>query len=478
MGWFSSRGCRQAPLDTESLPTGLPYIIANEAAERFSFYGMRALLVPYMTLFVIDAARGLTADGQPQHMSGDAAKSWYHLFVAGSYLFPLAGAIVSDAFWGKYRTIMTLSLVYCAGHFVLAVLDGKTGLMAGLFLIALGAGGIKPCVSAHVGDQFGERNKHRLETIFGWFYLSINLGAMVSTLLTPWLMRSLPVWLQTNTRLLEGWSADAVKGLGPHIAFGVPGLLMLLATVVFWLGRRDYAHVPPRSLPEVLASFGGEGGRALLRLIPIYLMIAVFWSLYDQTGSAWVLQARQMDCRLFGYEVHPEQIQAVNPFLILLFVPLFSQVIYPLAGRVVTLTPLRKITAGMVMTAASFGLSAVIEQWIQDGATPSVWWQIAAFVVITLSEVMVSITGLEFSYTQAPREMKSMIMSVYLSSVFMGNLFTSLLNAAMDRNPALKATLDGPSYYWFFAGSMAVAAVFMGVYALFYRGKTHLQAAE
>ncbi len=478
MGWFSSEGCREAPLDTDSLPPGLPCIIGNEAAERFSFYGMRTLLVPYMTLYLIDPARGLSDAGQPQHMTEDAAKAWYHLFVAGSYLFPLFGAVIADAFWGKYRTIMTLSLVYCAGHLVLGLLEDKTGLMTGLLLIAIGAGGIKPCVSSHVGDQFGARNQHRLEKVFGWFYFSINLGAMLSTLLTPWLLRNFPGWLKANTSLLEGWSPEAVTRLGPHVAFGVPGVLMLVATIVFWLGRKDYAHVPPRSPREVLASFGGEGGRALLRLLPIYLLIAVFWSLYDQTGSAWVLQAGRMDCRLFGYDVHPEQVQAVNPFLILLFVPLFEHVIYPLAGRLVTLTPLRKITTGMILTAASFGLSALIEQWIDAGAKPSIWWQIAAFVVITLSEVMVSITGLEFSYTQAPREMKSMIMSAYLSAVFMGNMFTSLLNGAMDGNPALKAALAGANYYWFFAALMLGASVFMAAYTFFYRGQTHLQSAK
>lgn len=478
MGWFSSRGCREAPLDTEALPPGLPYIIGNEAAERFSFYGMRTLLVTYMTLFLIDPARGLDDQGRAQHMTEDAAKAWYHLFVAGSYLFPLFGAVISDAFWGKYRTIMTLSLVYCAGHLVLGLLEDKTGLMTGLLLIAIGAGGIKPCVSSHVGDQFGERNQHRLEKVFGWFYFSINFGAVLSTLLTPWLMRNFPRWLQANTSLLDGWAPESIARLGPHVAFGVPGLLMLVATIVFWLGRRDYAHIPPRTPREVLASFAGEGGRALLRLIPVYLLIAVFWSLYDQTGSAWVLQAGKMDCTIFGYEIHPEQVQAVNPFLVLLFVPLFESVIYPLAGRFVTLTPLRKITTGMILTAASFALSAMIEQWIGQGAKPSIWWQIAAFVVITLSEVMVSITGLEFSYTQAPREMKSMIMSVYLSAVFIGNMFTSLLNSTMDSHPGLKAALAGAKYYWFFAALMAGAAVFMAIYTRLYRGKTHLQTAE
>ena len=471
MGWFSSAGHREAPLDTERLPPGLPHIIANEAAERFSFYGMRTLLTVFMTKFLLDAT------GEPAPMDDVSAREVYHNFVAACYFFPLLGAFIADAWWGKYRTIMTLSFAYCLGHLVLGLNETRNGLFWGLGLIAIGAGGIKPCVSAHVGDQFGDRNRRFLEPVFGWFYFSINLGAVVSTLLTPWLLRDFPTWLKDNTSLVEGWSDEALRRLGPHVAFGVPGLLMLLATLVFWMGRSQFAHVPPRGLRAVLSSFEGAGGRALLRLIPVYLCIAVFWSLYDQTGSAWVLQAEQLDRVVFGYEIHAEQVQAANPFLILLFVPLFSNVLYPLAGRFVTLTPLRKITSGMVMTAAAFALSGLVQQWIEAGQRVSVWWQIAAFVVITLAEVMVSVTGLEFSYTQAPKEMKSMIMSVFLSSVFIGNLLTSQVNAAMAANPDIKSALAGPAYYWFFAGLMLVTSVLMGLYARSYRGETYLQHA-
>ena len=142
-----------APLASGTIPRGIPYIIGNEAAERFSFYGMRTILVVFMTQYLIGA------NGQIEAMAADEAKGWYHLFVSAVYLTPLLGALLSDSLLGKYRTIILLSIIYTLGHFALALDDTRLGLAIGLGLIALGAGGIKPCVSAHVGDQFGTSNR-------------------------------------------------------------------------------------------------------------------------------------------------------------------------------------------------------------------------------------------------------------------------------------------------------------------------------
>jgi proton-dependent oligopeptide transporter, POT family len=139
----------QAPLPSKKLPAGIPYIIGNEAAERFSFYGMREVLVVFMTQYLLDGT------GAPDTMNQEEAKGWFHLFVSAVYFTPLFGALISDSLLGKYRTIILLSLLYCFGHFVLAMDHTRLGLLLGLGLIAVGSGGIKPCASAHVGDQFG-----------------------------------------------------------------------------------------------------------------------------------------------------------------------------------------------------------------------------------------------------------------------------------------------------------------------------------
>ena len=124
-----------APLPTQGMPGGMPFIIGNEAAERFSFYGMRAILVVFMTQYLVGSGGALDV------MSEEEAKGWYHLFVSGVYLTPVLGALLSDGVLGKYRTIILLSLVYCAGHAALALDDSRVGLVVGLGLIAIGAGG-------------------------------------------------------------------------------------------------------------------------------------------------------------------------------------------------------------------------------------------------------------------------------------------------------------------------------------------------
>ncbi|NOS84390.1 MAG: MFS transporter, partial [Ignavibacteria bacterium] len=203
--------------DVNKMPKGIPYIIGNELAERFSYYGMKTILVVFMTQYIMNRS------GAVDPMSDADATTWYHYFSMANYFFPILGAILSDVLWGKYKTIMTLSIVYVLGHVALAVDDTRLGLSIGLTLIAMGSGGIKPCVSAHVGDQFTRAKKHLLEKIFGYFYFSVNLGAAASSLLTP-------VLLDTY---------------GPHIAFGVPGFLMLVATMVFYMGRKVFIAVPP-----------------------------------------------------------------------------------------------------------------------------------------------------------------------------------------------------------------------------------------
>lgn len=434
------------PYRTEKMPPGIPYIVGNEAAERFSFYGMKAILTVFMTQHL------LGADGSLDTMSGEDAKFWVHTFVMVAYFTPLAGALVADWLLGKYRTILWLSILYCFGHLALALDETRLGLAIGLSLIALGTGAIKPCVSAHVGDQFGSLNKHFMEKVFGWFYLAINLGAFLSTLLTP---------------LLLEW-------YGPHIAFGVPGVLMAIATFVFWLGRNKFVHIPPRGPKVFRDAFTGEGLRAILRLAPIYLLVAVFWSLFDQTASAWVLQAEQMDQTLLGVQVLPSQMQAANPLLILILVPLFTYAVYPAISRVFPLTPLRKVAIGMFITVLAFSISALIEENIQAGGNPNIGWQIVAYVVLTAAEVMVSITCLEFSYTQAPNSIKSIVMSFYMLSVSFGNLITAGVNYFIQL-PDGTSRLPGASYYWFFTGLMAVAAVaFVGI-ALTYRGRAYIQ---
>ena len=437
------------PVEQSGLPSGIPYIVANEAAERFSFYGMRTILVIFMTQYL------MSGNGQLDVMTEADAKGWYHLFVSAVYFTPLLGALLADVWLGKYRTIIFLSLVYCGGHLMLAIDDTRFGLALGLGLIALGAGGIKPCVSAHLGDQFGRTNGTLISRAFGWFYMSINIGAFFSTLLTPWLL----------------------KHHGPGWAFGVPGVLMGLATLVFWMGRHRFVHIPPAGVGFLKEAFHRESLRILGRLLVIYLFVAVFWSLFDQTGSSWVLQAKEMDREIFGMEILPSQIQAANPLLVVLLIPFFSFVVYPALDRVIRLTPLRKIALGFLVAALAFSITSVTQEKIDAGLSPGIAWQLLAYLLLTSAEVMVSITALEYSYTQAPKTMKSMIMAFFMLSISLGNIFTSAVNFFIQQEDG-SLMLEGASYFWFFTLLMAVTGVLFALITPLFKDRTILQVDE
>lgn len=428
-------------------PPQIKYIVGNEACERFSYYGMRAILAVFMVSHL--------------SMEKHEATKVYHWFVSACYFTPLLGAWISDRFWGKYRTIMTLSIVYCLGHLVMSLFETRAGIYTGLALIALGAGGIKPCVSAHVGDQFTDKNKELVPKIFEIFYFAINFGSFFSTLLTPWIL---------------------VK-YGPSWAFGIPGILMALATFVFWLGRKEFVNVPPTGktgkpgfLPILIAAFQGErkpggdflsaaeakykpddveGARAALGIFKVFASVSVFWALFDQHGSSWVFQAQQMNLNFLGIKFEASQISALNPIMVMALIPIFAKGVYPLIEKVFKyeMTPLRRMSGGMLITATSFAAAALIQVAIDKGGVPSIGWQFIPYLLITVAEIMVSITGLEFAYTQAPRSMKSTIMSFFFLTVFAGNMLTAYVSAINK--------FQGAAFFWFFAILMAA---FSGVF--------------
>jgi POT family proton-dependent oligopeptide transporter len=439
-------------------PPQVKYIVGNEACERFSFYGMRSILVLYMT--------------QNLYFAEPDAKAWFHAFVMANYLTPLAGGWIADRYWGRYRTILWISTAYLLGHATLALWETREGLLAGCALIALGAGGIKPCVSAFVGDQFGADQRTLMQRVYGWFYWSINLGSASSYLLIPWLL----------------------KNHGPAVAFAVPGLLMALALAVFWAGTKTYVQAPPsgpdphaflkvvrRAVDRVGLGKPGEhwldgardrhpeeaveGAKAVFRLMGVFAAVSIFWALFDQKSSTWVLQAKQLDRVILGSEPSPAAFQVFNPMLIMTLIPLFTWVIFPaLERRGVSLTPLRKMTAGMFLTAASFAAAAVLQTFIDAGGTPSVLWQLPQYVLLTLGEILVSVTGLEFSYTQAPRSMRSTIMSIWFLTNALGNALTAVLSKLVR--------LTGASNLWLYAVLMLLAAVVFRAIAHRYRAWT------
>jgi POT family proton-dependent oligopeptide transporter len=457
---------------TNRFPPQIPYIIGQEACERFSFYGMRNIL----TVFLIDY---LLRNAHPDEATRQAmAKSHFHLFMSGVYFFPLFGGYLADRFLGKYRVIFWLSLLYCAGHACLAIFENSVnGFYTGLFLIALGSGGIKPCVSAMVGDQFTSENKHLVKKVFAIFYWSINFGSFFASLFIPL----------------------ALKRYGPAVAFGIPGVLMFIATLIYWAGRRHYVIVPPtgknpHSFLRVVGSAlrhrkqpGGdwlsgarkehpeealEGVRAVLR-INLLLMPTVpfFWMLFDQKASTWVVQAREMNLQVGSFTFQPSQMQFINPLLVMLLIPLLAAVVYPAFQRLGwELTPLRRMPMGLVFGALSFVIAGYYQVVMEGGTKLNIAWQILPYIVLTIGEILVSTTGLEFAYTQAPREMKSVVQSLWL-------LNSTLANIAVAIAAALNI-FSGAGQFFFYAGLAALAGVGMALMARNYKVRDYYQDAQ
>jgi POT family proton-dependent oligopeptide transporter len=449
-------------LDSKKYPPQIKYIVGNEACERYSYYGMRSILVVFMIQYLL--------------FTEAEATSLYHLFAGACYLFPVLGGYISDRFLGKYKTILYLSIVYCLGHLVLALFETKAGMYWGLALIALGSGGIKPCVSAHVGDQFKANQAELLRKVFELFYFMINFGSFFSTLITPW----------------------TLKNYGPGWAFGIPGILMLVATIMFWMGRNYYVHVPPSgknphgTLSILMSAFKNQSKRkegesfldaakydghgqehvdavkAAMNVGKTFTMVTFFWALFDQHGSTWVIQATQMDLNFMGMQLEASQIAALNPIMVMALIPFFSMWLYPTMEKMgFNISPLRKMTIGMFTAAFAFIFVAVLQHFIDGGMKLNVMWQFFPYLIITMAEVFISITGLEFAYTQAPRSMKSTIMSMWLLTVFFGNMFTAYV--------AKINIFTGAAQFYFFAAVMGIFALAFAFIAKGYKQQTFME---
>lgn len=452
------------------LPAAVKYIVGNEACERFSFYGMSTILVPYMQQFL--------------GWEHNRAESIFHFFVFAAYAMTLLGGWLSDRFLGRYKTILWLSYGYVLGHAVLA--GGDLGfrvpaLYLGMALIVIGQAGIKPNLSAFVGDQFRQEDRHLLGRVYSWFYFAINVGSATSQFVTPW--------------LLAGCALGAMKlcaGSATAWGFGVPGLLMAAALAIYLAGRRTYVKVPPlgRDPHGFLAVIGTrllhgtqaagerhgeaaiEATRSVFRIALVFLPIVAFWALYFQYGSSWFNQAENMDRDVFGWRMESAQMESLNAILILIMVPAFAYLVYPALERAgVRMTMLRRMAAGMFVAVPAFLSAAMIQRWIEGGAHPHIGWQVIQYVLISIAETLVSVTALEFAYTQAPKSMKGAIMSLWFLTLGTGSLVTSLVRSNI-------AFASDSSYFLFWSALMLAGAIAFAIIAALYKPVAFVSANE
>ena len=224
---------------------------------------------------------------------------------------------------------------------------------------------------------------------------------------------------------------------------------MLLATLFFWAGRFKFIHIQPKGRRVLLELFKKENIKIISKLFTIFIFVSFFWCLFDQTGSSWILQAEKMDREIFGIEILSGQILSANPIMILIFTPLFFKYLYPKLNNYITLNSVNKIIIGFFLTFLSFALITIIQYWIDLGKEVNISWQLLAYAILTSGEIFVSITCLEISYTLAPKKLKTIAVSIFLLSISIGNIYTSVINFYNERDDG-SIVLEGANYFLLF----------------------------
>lgn len=430
-------------------PLGFWFIFWGEFAERCSYYGMRAILLLYM----IDQL-GFERSSASRTMS---------LFIAGCYLLPLVGGYVADNFLGKYWTIIAFSLPYVLGHVVIGF-ESPVYLFTALALLAMGSGVIKPNISTLMGLTYDQKRpgQERLRSdAFAMFYGAVNIGAAVSSFAMPVLR----------------------DRYGYQLAFLFPAALMVLALLFFALGKPFYAVETVRRT-RLTPEERRERWVVLRRILGLFIVVTFFWSIFDQASTTWTLFARDglqlkifdyaegtwqwstlawirdtMHLDLIGITLAPDQLQGLNPILIVLLLPPITIMWHVLGNLGLRLRPTDKMTLGFILTFAGMTVMSVAGYRSAEVGRVSILWEVAPYILITTAEICISVVGLELAFSAAPSSMKSFVTACWLLTVFFGNLLNSLITPYYDETLPWGGKLAPGPYFALFAGLMVVVTI-------------------
>ncbi|KAG6490671.1 hypothetical protein ZIOFF_051981 [Zingiber officinale] len=470
-------------------------IIGNEGCERLAFYGISTNLVTYLK--------------NKLHQGNTSAARTVTIWQGTCYITPLIGAILADAYWGRYWTIAVFSTVYFIGMATLTLsasvpafkLPACIGsfcpeasafqyaiFFSGLYLISLGTGGIKPCVSSFGADQFDDtdpRERVKKGSFFNWYFFSINIGALISS--------SLLVWVQDN----YGW------GLG----FAIPTLFMGLAILSFFFGTPLYRFQKPGGSPIVrmcqvivssfrkwkvlmphdcsllyevpekssaikgsrkiehtdelrfldkaatvtetdtnTGSFSNpwrlctvtqvEELKILVRMFPVWATIIVFAAVYAQISTMFVEQGMAMDTKIGSFAIPPASLSTFDVTSVIIWVPIYDSILVPVArrftGKERGFSELQRMGIGLFISILAMAAAAVVEIWRLDIAKAetvplSILWQMPQYVLVGAAEVFTFIGSLEFFYDQSPDAMRSLCSALWLLTIALGNYLSSFI---------------------------------------------------
>ncbi len=404
-------------------PRGLTFLFGTEMWERFSYYGMRALLVLYLVDHLLKpenagAVLGLSTLRQGlEAISGQLAaqpfaSQIYGLYSGLVYLTPVLGGWLADRWLGRRRTVAMGAGLMVAGHFLMA---SEQFFLLALVLLILGSGAFKPNIVTQVGALYGARDARR-DRAYSIFYVGINIGAFFSPLVCGTLGETL------------GW----------HYGFASAGVGMAVGLAIYLMGS---GALPASEAPVADAEPAPEDGNlrsALLGLALLFLPSALFWAAYEQQGNTIALFAQASD-RSIGFgawrvDIPVTWFQAFNPLMIFAFTPLVVGLWARMARRGREPSTLAKLWTGCFGLGAGY-LVLALGAAMSEGTQANWLWLLAYFVVVTFAELYFSPIGLSLVSRMAPKSSRSLVMGLWLASTFTGNLAAGWLGSLWSRLP-------------------------------------------
>jgi len=396
-------------------PRGLTYLFTTEMWERFSYYGMKALLVFYMVKHLLQPERAQAIIGLAELKTGlefvfgpleiqPLSSHIYGLYTGLVYLTPVLGGYLADRVLGQRRMVIIGASLMAAGHFMMAF---EPLFLLALLVLILGNGAFKPNISTQVGTLYAPGDPRR-DRAFSIFYVGINLGAFLAPLVCGTLGETL------------GW----------HYGFGAAGVGMTIGLAIYLYASRTLPPDPltlRRSAPA--QPFGRDEWRAMGAIILLALPVTFFWATYEQQGNTIALWAdSHTDRSLGGFEIPATWFQAVNPFMIFAFTPLILALWKRQAARGREPSTVLKMAYGCFGTALAY-LVLVAAAFAADGGKASWLWLMIYFVALTIGELYLSPVSLSLVTKVAPARAVSMMMGIWLATMFTGNFIAGYLGS-------------------------------------------------
>jgi POT family proton-dependent oligopeptide transporter len=380
-------------------PRGLATLFFTEMWERFSYYGMRGFLILYMTKALA--------------FTDTQASNAYTTYVSSVWLTPILGGLIADAWLGQYRSVLLGGIIIALGHFTLAF-HGLPFLYAGLGLIVIGTGLLKPNISTMVGGLY-EQGDERRDAGFSLFYMGINLGAFLGPII----------------------AGRIAEGIDWHLGFACAGFGMLLGLTQYVLGRRHLQPAVERIAAQKAArraadatAAGGQGGRSPLTsddwrrisaVFVLFIFASLFWGAYEQAGSTLTLFAdRYVHLEILGLKLYASWFVSVQAAFVILLSPLFAWLWIRLGPRQPS-SP-AKFALALLFVGLAFLLLIPAGSLAQQGIKVSPLWLFAAYFIQELGELCLSPVGLSLVTKVAPVKLVSFVMGIFFLSNFLGNL--------------------------------------------------------